>query len=90
VNRGGEGCADREGEAVYERGVLTWFSVTRGLERASHKRTEGHRGHASLSDQFSKISLESVVSRDNYPTYMVKDGNVYKQTNKEIINALTR
>ena len=36
----------------------------------------------------SRVSLESVVSRDNYHTYVVKDGEVYKQTSKEITNAL--
>ena len=37
---------------------------------------------ADRSDRFSRVSSESVVSWDNYHTYMVKDGEVYKQTSK--------
>ena len=31
----------------------------------------------------SRVSLESVVSRDKYHTYVVKSGKVYEQTSKE-------
>ena len=62
---------------------------TRVLERASHKWTEGQRGRADRLDRLSKpdgpvsrVLLESVVSRDNYHTYVVKDDKVYKQTSK--------
>ena len=30
----------------------------------------------------SRVSLESVVSRDKYHTYMVKSGKIYEQTSK--------
>jgi hypothetical protein len=57
----------------------------RALERASRKRTEGKLGRADQSDRssqpvgpVSRVSLESVVLRDNYHTFVVKDGEVYK------------
>ena len=37
----------------------------------------------------SRVSPKLVVSRDNYHTYKVKNGKIYKQTSKEITNALT-
>ena len=68
----------------------------RALEHVCSKQTEGQRGRADQLDRlsrtigpFSRVSSESVVSRDNYHTYMVNDGEVYKQTSKEITNALT-
>ena len=69
---------------------------TRALERASRKRTEGQQGRPDRLDQLSRpvglvsrVSPKSVVSRDNYHTYVVKNGKIYKQTSKEITNALT-
>ena len=54
---------------------------TRALERASHKRTEGQQGRPDRLDQLtrpvgpvSRVSPKSVVSRDNYHTYVVKNG----------------
>ena len=48
---------------------------TRALERASRKGTEEQRGHTDRLDRMSKlvrpvsrVSLESVVSRDKYHT----------------------
>ena len=62
---------------------------TRALERASRKGTEEQQGHTDWLDRLSKpvrpvsrVSLESVVSRDKYHTYVVKSGNVYEQTSK--------
>ena len=62
---------------------------TRALERASRKRTEEQQGHTDRLDRMSKpvrpvsrVSLESVVSRDKYHTYVVKSGKVYEQTSK--------
>ena len=69
---------------------------TRALEHASRKRTEGQLGYADRLDRLSRlvepvsrVSPKSIVSRDNYHTYVVKNDEVYKQTSKEIINALT-
>ena len=42
----------------------------------------GPIARANRSDLFSRVSPESVVSWDNYHTYMVKDDEVYKQTSK--------
>ena len=62
---------------------------TRTLERASRKGTEEQQGHTDRLDRLSKsvrpvsrVSLESVVSRDKYHTYVVKSGKVYEQTSK--------
>ena len=68
----------------------------RALERVSRKRTEGQQGRPDRLDRLSRpvgpisrVSLKSVVSRDNYHTYVVKNGKIYKQTSKEVTNALT-
>ena len=37
----------------------------------------------------SRVFAESAVSMDNYHTYVVKNGKIYKQISKEITNALT-
>ena len=37
----------------------------------------------------SRVLPKSVVSRDNYHTYVVKNDKIYKQTSKEITNVLT-
>ena len=62
---------------------------TRALEHASRKQTEERQGHTDRLDRLSKpvrpvsrVSLESVVSRDKYHTYMVKSSKVYEQTSK--------
>ena len=39
-------------------------------------------GLRKLVRPVSRVSLESVVSRDKYHTYVVKSGKVYKQTSK--------
>jgi len=69
---------------------------TRALERASHKWTEGQQGRPDQLDRLTRpvgpvprVSPKSVISRDNYHTYVVKNGKIYKQTSKEITNALT-
>ena len=65
------------------------YQHTRALERASCKGTEEQQGHTDRLDRLSKpvrpvsrVSLESVVSRDKYHTYVVKSGKVYEQTSK--------
>ena len=37
----------------------------------------------------SRVSLESVISKDKYHTYVVKNGKIYKQISEEITNTLT-
>ena len=37
----------------------------------------------------SRVLPKLVISRDNYHTYAVKNGKIYKQISKEITNALT-
>ena len=62
---------------------------TTALEHASRKWTKGQRGRTDRLDRLTKplrpvsrVSPESVVSRDNYHTYVVKSGKVYEQTSK--------
>ena len=66
---------------------------TRALERTSRKRTERQQDRLDRLSRpvgpVSRVSLKLVISRDNYHTYVVKNGKIYKQTSKEITNALT-
>ena len=62
---------------------------TRVLEHTGRKQTEWQWDCADRSNRYnrlvrpvSRVSPESIVSRDNYHTYVVKDGEIYKQTSE--------
>ena len=71
--------------ALTQISINTWehssVRVANGPKGSEAVQTD-QTGWANWSYRFSRVSPESVISRDNYHAYMVKDDDVYKQTSK--------